>query len=67
MGIRVVGLIGSAREAREAGLADLWMANYADAPDVLDQADVDGVVLCSSDISPALLEVLVTSERSPSA
>ena len=64
VGIRVVGLIGSARQAREAGLADLWMANYADAPDVLDQADVEGVVLCSSDISPAMLELLVMSERS---
>ena len=31
----VVGLVGSAREARAAGLADLWLANYADAGDVL--------------------------------
>jgi hypothetical protein len=29
VGIRVVGLVGSARQAREAGLSDLWMANYA--------------------------------------
>ena len=64
VGIRVVGLVGSVRQAREAGLADLWLANYADAPDVLDQADVEGVVLCSSDISPTMLEVLVMSERS---
>ena len=66
VGIRVVGLVGSARQAREAGLADLWMANSADAPEVLDQADVEGVVLCSSDISPAMLELLVMSERSRS-
>ena len=34
-GVRVVGLVGSAREARAAGLGDLWLANYADADGVL--------------------------------
>jgi exopolysaccharide biosynthesis polyprenyl glycosylphosphotransferase len=62
-GIRVVGIVGSAREARSAGRADVWMGNYADACDVLDRADVDAVVLCSSDINPALLEVLIRREQ----
>ena len=63
-GVVVVGLIGSAREARMAGLSDLWLANYIDADDVLADADVEAVVLCSSDINPALLDVLVRGERS---
>ncbi|MET0325043.1 MAG: sugar transferase [Ilumatobacteraceae bacterium] len=62
-GIRVVGIVGSARESRVAGRADLWMGNYADAARVLDGADVDAVVLCSSDINPALLEVLIRDEK----
>jgi exopolysaccharide biosynthesis polyprenyl glycosylphosphotransferase len=62
-GIHVIGLIGSAREARDAGRRDLWLGNYADAPDVLAHARVDGVVLCSSDINPALLEVLLREEQ----
>jgi exopolysaccharide biosynthesis polyprenyl glycosylphosphotransferase len=62
-GVHVVGLIGSAREARAAGRRDLWVANYADAEDVLARADVDGVILCSSDINPALLDVLLHQEQ----
>jgi len=52
----VVGLLGSAREAREAGRRELWRGNYADAPAVLARARVDGVVLCSSDINTPLLD-----------
>ena len=63
VGIHVVGLIGSAREARAAGRGALWLANYADADDVLERAQVDGVVLCSSDINPALLRVLIRNEQ----
>jgi exopolysaccharide biosynthesis polyprenyl glycosylphosphotransferase len=63
VGLEVVGLIGSKREARAAGLADLWLANYADAGDVLADADVESVVLCSSDINPALFDVLIREER----
>ena len=62
-GVRVVGLVGSAREARAAGRSDLWLANYGDADRVLAAADVDGVVLCSSDINPALLDVLIRGEQ----
>ncbi|MGH9270373.1 MAG: sugar transferase, partial [Ilumatobacteraceae bacterium] len=62
-GVAVVGLIGSAREARMAGLSDLWLASYIDAGDVLTDADVEAVVLCSSDINPALLDVLIREER----
>ncbi len=65
-GVRVIGLVGSAREARAAGFSDLWVANYADADRVLAAADVDGVVLCASDINPALLEVLIRGERARS-
>jgi exopolysaccharide biosynthesis polyprenyl glycosylphosphotransferase len=63
VGIRVAGLVGSAREARMAGRARLWLANYADADEVLAGSDVDGVVLCSSDVNPALLEVLIRGEQ----
>ncbi len=62
-GVQVVGMLGSAREARIAGRRDLWLGNYADAPEVLARTCVDGVVLCSSDINPALLEVLLREEQ----
>jgi exopolysaccharide biosynthesis polyprenyl glycosylphosphotransferase len=62
-GVHVVGLIGSAREARAAGRRDLWLGNYADAEDILARAHVEGVVLCSSDINPALLDVLLREEQ----
>jgi exopolysaccharide biosynthesis polyprenyl glycosylphosphotransferase len=62
-GVQVVGLIGSAREARASGRGDLWLANYADAQEVLARSDVDAVILCSSDIDPALLDVLLREEQ----
>jgi exopolysaccharide biosynthesis polyprenyl glycosylphosphotransferase len=61
-GVHVVGMIGSAREARAAGRSDLWLGNYADAELVLERAHVDGVVLCSSDISPLLADRLRRDE-----
>jgi exopolysaccharide biosynthesis polyprenyl glycosylphosphotransferase len=64
VGVDVVGLVGSAREARAAGRAQLWLANYGDADQVLAAADVDSVVLCSGDIDPALLDVLIRGEQS---
>jgi exopolysaccharide biosynthesis polyprenyl glycosylphosphotransferase len=63
VGVKVVGIVGSVREARAAGLSHLWLANYAEAGDVLAEADVESVVLCSSDINPALLDVLIREER----
>lgn len=62
-GMRVVAMVGSEREARLAGLEHLWVANYRDADEVLAAIDVDGVVLCSTDINPALLETLVRHEQ----
>ena len=47
-------MIGSAREARAARRSALWLGNYADAERGARRADVDGVVLCRSDINPAL-------------
>jgi exopolysaccharide biosynthesis polyprenyl glycosylphosphotransferase len=61
--VHVTGLIGSAREARAAGRRELWLGNYADAEEVLARARVDAVVLCSSDINPALLDVLLREEQ----
>ncbi len=61
-GLHVVGMIGSAREARIAQRSDLWLGNYGDAERVLAWANVDGVVLCSSDISPALADKLRRDE-----
>ena len=63
-GVDVVGLVGSAREARAAGRSALWRANYGDADRVLATTAVDGVVLCSGDIDPALLDVLIRDEQS---
>ncbi len=62
-GVHVVGMIGSAREARAAGRSALWLGNYGDAEHLLARARVDGVVLCSSDINPALLDVLLRNEQ----
>jgi exopolysaccharide biosynthesis polyprenyl glycosylphosphotransferase len=62
-GVHVVGMVGSAREARIAGRSELWLGNYADAGLILARARVDGVVLCSSDINPALLSVLLHDEQ----
>jgi exopolysaccharide biosynthesis polyprenyl glycosylphosphotransferase len=39
------------------------LANYSEAEDVLARADVDGVVLCSSDLNPALMNRLVRNEQ----
>lgn len=64
VGIEVVGLVGSAREARDAGREGQWLANYADADAVLARSDVDAVVLCSSDIHPLLLDRLLRDEQS---
>jgi exopolysaccharide biosynthesis polyprenyl glycosylphosphotransferase len=62
-GVHVVGMIGSAREARAAARSDLWLGNYADAERILSRANVDGVVLCSSDINPALADKLLRDEQ----
>lgn len=62
-GMSVVAMVGSLREARQAGFEDLWVANYRDADEVLTTIDADGVVLCSTDINPALLESLVRQEQ----
>ncbi len=63
VGIEIVGLVGSAREARAAERGHLWLANYADAEQVLANSAVDGVVLCSSDINPVLLNRLLRDEQ----
>ena len=58
-GMRLGGVIGSRAEAAAAGLADLWLGDYRDADDVLAATPVDVVVICSSDISPLLLNSLL--------
>ena len=58
-GMRVRGVIGSRGEAIAAGLGDLWLGDYGDADDVLAATSVDVVVICSSDISPLLLNTLL--------
>ena len=62
-GMDLVGLVGSAREARAADRSHLWRANYGDADRVLATTDIDGVVLCSSDVNPALLDTLIRNEQ----
>ena len=58
-GMRVRGVIGSRGEATAAGLADLWLGDYRDADDVLAATPADVVIICSSDISPLLLNSLL--------
>jgi exopolysaccharide biosynthesis polyprenyl glycosylphosphotransferase len=62
-GMRVVGIIGSRAEAQAAGLGDRWMGEYSDAGDVLAATPAEVVVLCSSDISPLLLNSLLRDEQ----
>jgi exopolysaccharide biosynthesis polyprenyl glycosylphosphotransferase len=58
-GMRVRGVIGSRAEAVSAGLGDVWLGDYRDADDVLASTPADTVVICSSDISPLLLNSLL--------
>jgi exopolysaccharide biosynthesis polyprenyl glycosylphosphotransferase len=58
-GMRLRGLIGSRAEAVSAGLGDAWLGDYRDADDVLAATPADAVVICSSDISPLLLNSLL--------
>jgi len=57
-GMRVVGLIGSQREARRAGLDQLWLGDLGDAARLVADTPSDGVVVCSADVSPALIDAL---------
>jgi exopolysaccharide biosynthesis polyprenyl glycosylphosphotransferase len=61
-GMRVRGVIGSRGEAETAGLGDRWRGDYQDADDVLAATPADAVVVCSSDISPLLLNSLLRDE-----
>ena len=62
-GMRVIGLIGSLREARAGGLGDLWLGDYADADGVLATTPSDGVVVCSADLSTTQLHTLMREEQ----
>jgi exopolysaccharide biosynthesis polyprenyl glycosylphosphotransferase len=63
-GMRVAGLIGSRREAQAAGLGSLWLADDCGADDLLDEVSTDVVVVCSTEVSPTLLDTLVDANRS---
>jgi exopolysaccharide biosynthesis polyprenyl glycosylphosphotransferase len=54
-GMRLRGVIGSRAEAEAAGFGDHWLGGYGDADDVLAATPTDVVVLCSSDVSPLVL------------
>jgi exopolysaccharide biosynthesis polyprenyl glycosylphosphotransferase len=62
-GMQVVGVIGSEDEARRLGLGALWLGDHTEAADVLDRTEADGVLLCATDLDPALLNALIRLER----
>lgn len=62
-GMHVVGLVGSQTEAEAAGLGALWLGGYHDADEVLGRTPSEGLIVCSTDVNPALLNALIREER----
>jgi exopolysaccharide biosynthesis polyprenyl glycosylphosphotransferase len=62
-GVRVTGVIGSRRTAQAAGLGGLWLGDHPDAEKILTEASTDSVVVCSGDVSPALINGLLREQR----
>jgi exopolysaccharide biosynthesis polyprenyl glycosylphosphotransferase len=63
LGMRVVTVIGARHEAAASGVADLWMGTYDQASEVLASADVEVVVLCSTELDRGLLNHLSAQAR----
>ncbi len=59
LGIRIVGVIGSASAAARFGLGELWIGELRDAEHLVEQADTSGVLVSPHGISPERLNVLV--------
>jgi exopolysaccharide biosynthesis polyprenyl glycosylphosphotransferase len=63
LGMRVVTVIGAQHEAAASGMADLWKGTYDQASEVLASAEVDVVVLCSTELDRGLLNHLSAQAR----
>jgi exopolysaccharide biosynthesis polyprenyl glycosylphosphotransferase len=63
-GMRVTGVVGSRREAQAAGLGGRWLGDRRDVERVLAETPGEIVVVCSGDISPAVITRLMHEERS---
>jgi exopolysaccharide biosynthesis polyprenyl glycosylphosphotransferase len=63
LGMRVTTVIGEQHEAAASGMADLWRGTYDRASEVLASADVDVVVLCSTELDRGLLNHLSAQTR----
>ncbi len=63
LGMRVTTVIGEQHEAAASGMAQLWKGTYDHASEVLASADVDVVVLCSTELDRGLLNHLSAQAR----
>jgi exopolysaccharide biosynthesis polyprenyl glycosylphosphotransferase len=63
LGMRVTTVIGAQQEAAASDVGHLWSGDYDQAQDVLAEADVDVVVLCSAELDRWLLNELSADAR----
>ncbi len=63
LGMQVMTVIGEQHEAMASGMAHLWKGTYDRASEVLAAADVDVVVLCSTELDKGLVNYLSAEAR----
>jgi exopolysaccharide biosynthesis polyprenyl glycosylphosphotransferase len=62
-GIRVTGVIGSQFDAQRAGISELWLGERRDAARILSATPSESIVVCSSAVSPRMLQTVVDTGR----